>query len=124
MKINTSKILSNMKKKNNDLSQVVILYALDLDKKTQSKSSTLSNTMATSTTTNLFKHDGKKKVVHVLQPEATNDSIIPIVQAVDLVDSYIDLSKLPKQQVDDQSKLPKKRVEFCLESNNLEILTL
>ena len=111
-----------MDNNNNDLSKLVLLYALDKEK--QSNSSALSNTMATRTTTNLFKHDVKKRVVHVLPPEATNDSIIPIVQAVDLVDSYIDLSKLPKQQVDDQSKLPKKRVEFCLESNNLEILTL
>ena len=78
---------SNVKKKNNDLYQLDILY--DLDKKQQSKT--------------------------------TNDSIIPIVKAVDLVDSYVDQSKFPKKRVDDQSKLLKKPVEFYLESDNLKI---
>ena len=93
------------------------MYALDQEK--QSKSSPFSNTMVSSTATNSYKNNerSKKRVVGVLPPESTHDSIISIDPVVDLVD--LPQLILPNR-VDDQSKLLKKRVEFCLESDNLE----
>lgn len=107
----------NVNEEKNDLSQVGLLYALDQEK--QSKSSPFSNTMVSSTATNSYKNNerSKKRVVGVLPPESTHDSIISIDPVVDLVD--LPQLILPNR-VDDQSKLLKKRVEFCLESDNLE----
>ena len=93
------KIPSSSKKKNNDLSQLYALYALEKEK--QAKLSPLSNKMVLSIETKLFKHDKRsnKRVVHVLPPETTNDLIVSIDPTVDLVDSLCN----------DQSKLQKKK---------------
>lgn len=72
------KVPSLSRKENNDFSQLDDLYALD--KENQSKSSI---------STNSFKHDDrfKKRVVHVLPLDTTDDSIVLIDPAVDLVNS-------------------------------------
>ena len=88
------KIPSSSKKKNNDLSQLDVLYALDKEK--QSKSYPLSNKMVSNIAMNSCKHDkqSKKRGIRALPPETTNDLIIYIDPAVNLADLCIGQSKL------------------------------
>ena len=119
------KIPSLSKKKDIDLSQLNVLYALDKGK--QSTLSPLSNMMAPSISVNSFKHDErfKKRVVRVLPQQSTNNSIVLIDPAVDLVDSPCnDQSKLPKKRVNDQPTLSKKKESsnFGENSNDVNIV--
>ena len=83
--------------------------------------------MVSSITMNLFKHDkrSKKRVVRVLPPETTNNSIVSIDPVVDFVDSPCnDQSKLLKNRVDEQPTLSKKESSnFGENSNDVNVVT-
>ena len=97
LKIKFSKkkeIPSLLKKKNNDLSQLDILYALDKEK--QSKSSPLSNKMGSNIAMNSCKHEkqSKKRGICAL-PLETNKELVIAVNLADLCINHSNFLTFP-----------------------------